>query len=138
MIFVGTPQANSLPFVWTVLDEETQHLPLHAPRTLFNTLYLIFLSLFLSFCYLSSVFFLILILSHRFPLFRSIGRFNLFEYGLGEQNLQINMAENEVSAIHRALTTLFTTLTPEQVQNFLQEMNASSTTTSGRNLAVVP
>jgi hypothetical protein len=48
------------------------------------------------------------------------------------------MAENEVSAIHRALTTLFTTLTPEQVQNFLQEMNASSTATSGSNLAVVP
>lgn len=33
------------------------------------------------------------------------------------------MSGSEVSAVHRALNNLFTTLTPEQLQNFVEEMN---------------
>lgn len=41
------------------------------------------------------------------------------------------MSGSEVSAVHRALNNLFTTLSPEQVQNFLLEMNGASNTPSG-------
>ncbi|KAF3482311.1 alpha-box mating type protein [Arthroderma uncinatum] len=39
------------------------------------------------------------------------------------------MSGSEVSAVHRAFSNLLTTLTPEQVQKFMEEMNASATTT---------
>lgn len=41
------------------------------------------------------------------------------------------MSGNEVSAVHRALNNLFTTLSPEQVQKFLSEMNGESNAPSG-------
>ncbi|KAI1910784.1 hypothetical protein LOZ39_003445 [Ophidiomyces ophidiicola] len=45
------------------------------------------------------------------------------------QSSRTEMSGNEVSAVHRALNNLFTTLSPEQVQTFLSEMNASSNRT---------
>ncbi|EEP75609.1 predicted protein [Uncinocarpus reesii 1704] len=56
------------------------------------------------------------------------------------------MSGTEVSAVHRALNNLFTTLSPEQVQKFLSEMNgatnapngiAAATTTNG-NVPIAP
>lgn len=37
------------------------------------------------------------------------------------------MSGTEVSAVHRAFSNLLTTLTPEQVQRFMEEVNASAT-----------
>ena len=36
------------------------------------------------------------------------------------------MSGTEVSAVHRAFSNLLTTLTPEQVQKFMEEVNASA------------
>ena len=47
------------------------------------------------------------------------------------------MAGDDVSAVHRALNTLFTTLTPEQMQNFIQEMNAANTAAINGNSAIM-
>ncbi|KAK2804546.1 hypothetical protein FQN51_001747 [Onygenales sp. PD_10] len=67
--------------------------------------------------------------------------FNGTAAGIYAMDSSIQMAGNEVSAVHRAFNKLFTTLTPDQVQNFhsfLQEATASNPDSMNANIETIP